>query len=162
MRVGYFLSLFLLAVSVSAVMFPGTLGAQERQEEVFLEDTAMEAQAREIMKGIRCLVCQNQSIEESNADLALDLRRIVREHVARGDNRKTIEAFLVARYGDWVLLAPPFKLGTLLLWLSPLIFLMLGAIGLYRFQRSRALVVPENDLSEAEASRLQDLLEDED
>lgn len=121
-----------------------------------LEDPVLEAQARALMKEIRCLVCQNQSIEDSNAELARDLRMIVRERVALGDNRENVLAYLVDRYGDWVLLKPPVKASTYFLWASPffvvlvLLFLVLG-----RRQQS----APPAPLSEEEAVRLKALLE---
>jgi cytochrome c-type biogenesis protein CcmH len=98
-------------------------------------DAAQEARARLIMAGIRCLVCQNQSIEDSNAPLARDLRILVRQQVAEGKNREEIEAFLVSRYGDWVLMSPPFNLRTLILWLFPP-GLLLGAL-VFLWYRSR-------------------------
>lgn len=102
-------------------------------DEASLEDPALEAEARAIMAGVRCLVCQNQSIEDSNADLAKDLRRIVRERLAAGDDRVEIEAYLVARYGDWILMRPPVNRYTALLWALPLVLLIGGGIAVRRF-----------------------------
>src|SRR5690606_34587623 len=84
-----------------------------------LPDPAQEQRAREISKSLRCLVCQNQSIEDSNATLAKDLRRIVRERVQAGDSDDQVREYLVARYGDWVLLKPPFNVRTAALWIGP-------------------------------------------
>lgn len=103
-----------------------------------LSDPVLEHRAREISEGIRCLVCQNQSIMDSNADLAKDLRSIVRERVAAGDSDDDVRNYLVSRYGDWVLLNPPFRLKTALLWISPLLLLLVGAIFMWRFMRSRS------------------------
>ncbi len=100
-----------------------------------LPDQAQEEKAREIMGDIRCLVCQNQSIEDSNAPLAKDLRNIVRTQIAAGKSSSEIKAYLVERYGDWVLLKPPFNVRTLVLWLFPP-FLLLGAL-LFIFTRAR-------------------------
>lgn len=100
-----------------------------------LQDPALEARARAIMEGLRCLVCQNQSIEISDAELAGDLRRIVRERVAAGDSDDQVRAHLVARYGDWVLMRPPFKLSTLALWAGPPALLVLGGLALWAGRR---------------------------
>lgn len=130
-------------------------------EETPLDDPLAEARAREIMKGVRCLVCQNQSIEDSNADLAKDLRQIVRERVAAGDGEKEVHDFLRARYGDWVLLKPPFKARTLLLWIGPFLILALGATGLLIASRRRAADGGPERLSDEE-QRLLDAIEGED
>lgn len=102
-----------------------------------LDDPTLEARARDISAGIRCLVCQNQSILDSNADLAKDLRQIVRERVAIGESDTEVRGYLVTRYGDWVLLDPPFKLTTLLLWLGPAVIFILGAIAAIVFLLGR-------------------------
>ncbi len=103
-----------------------------------LSDPVLEERAREISEGIRCLVCQNQSIMDSNADLAKDLRSIVRERVAAGDSDDDVRNYLVSRYGDWVLLSPPFRMKTALLWISPLLLFGVGAVFMWRFMRSRS------------------------
>ncbi|MCJ9428108.1 cytochrome c-type biogenesis protein [Kordiimonas marina] len=120
-----------------------------------LADPAKEAVARSLMKEIRCLVCQNESIDESDADLAKDLRGLIREHVAKGDSPKQIRQFLVDRYGDWVLLKPPVQPSTYLLWGSPFLFLILGGIAVMR-RRVRANA-PE-PLSAEEEAKLKKLL----
>lgn len=102
-----------------------------------LPDAAQEAEAREIMAGIRCLVCQNQSIEDSDADLAKDLRQIVREQVAAGSDVSDVHEFLLERYGDWILLEPPLRLKTIFLWFGPLVFLTIGVLGLYISSRNK-------------------------
>ena len=92
-----------------------------------LKDPALEARAREIGQALRCVVCQNQSIDDSAAEVARDMRRAVRERLSAGDSDAQVFDFMVARYGDYVLLKPPFKLGTLLLWLgAPLVLLIAG------------------------------------
>lgn len=101
-----------------------------------LSDPAQEVRAQDIMKQLRCLVCQNQSIVDSDADLARDLRAIVRERVVAGDGDGQILEFMTSRYGDWVLLKPPFEGAVILLWLSPLILLSLGGFAIYRFQKA--------------------------
>ena len=100
-----------------------------------LNDPLLEARAREISKGLRCVVCQNQSIDDSNASLARDLRRVVRDRLLAGDRDKEIISYVVSRYGDFVLLRPPFKAATLVLWLGPLIFCLLALLALYTFFR---------------------------
>src|SRR5262249_49804138 len=92
-----------------------------------LKDPALEARARAISRDLRCLVCQNQSIDDSNADLAHDLRLIVRERLTAGDSDQQVKEYLVARYGDYVLLEPPLKAKTLVLWFAPALLLVLGA-----------------------------------
>jgi len=100
-----------------------------------LQDPATDSRARALAKELRCLVCQNQSIEDSDADLARDLRRIVRERIKAGDSDEAIKGFLVDRYGDWVLMRPPMKPETYLLWITP--FLLLGAGGVSLYLRRR-------------------------
>lgn len=110
---------------------PGPLSRPETP----LADPAEERRAREISKELRCLVCQNQSIEDSNAELARDLRQIVREQVAEGRSRNQILAFMVERYGDWVLMRPPVKSTTYLLWAAPALVLLAGAVIVIAFIR---------------------------
>jgi cytochrome c-type biogenesis protein CcmH len=124
-----------------------------------LADPKMEARARDISSELRCLVCQNQSIDDSDAALARDLRLLVRERLKAGDSDTQVRDHLVARYGDFILLKPPFKMETLLLWLMPFAVLLAGAAALIAFTRRRpAQVVASQSLSEAEKNRLQSLL----
>lgn len=120
-----------------------------------IDDPAKEAIARELMKEIRCLVCQNQSIEDSNAELAKDLRMIVRERVAIGDTPENVRAYLVDRYGDWVLLEPPVKKSTWLLWASPFLFLGLVFVGIITSKKKKPVETP---LTDEEKARLEQLL----
>lgn len=133
----------------------------DSRPEIQLADPTLEARAREIAKTIRCLVCQNQSIEDSNADLARDLRAIVRERVQAGDGKDAVETYLVARYGDWVLLKPPVKAKTLLLWLGPVLLFGAGAFGVlvYFLRRRRAPAPASRPLDAAETERLKRLLD---
>jgi len=124
-----------------------------------LPDPVLEARAREIGRDLRCLVCQNQSIDDSDADLARDLRRLVRERLKAGDSDTAAKQYLVDRYGDYVLLKPPFKPGTYALWLGPLVILA-GAIfvGLtYYRRRAKESSVPL-PLSAEEQAALHKLL----
>ena len=100
-----------------------------------LNDPLLEARAREISKGLRCVVCQNQSIDDSDASLARDLRIVVRDRLLAGDSDKEVTNYVVSRYGDFVLLRPPLKAATLVLWLGPLIFCLLALLALYTFFR---------------------------
>jgi cytochrome c-type biogenesis protein CcmH len=122
-----------------------------------LPDKAEEARAVAIGQQLRCLVCQNESIEDSGADLARDLRHIVRAHVAAGESEAQITAWMVARYGDFVRLRPPFNKVTLLLWASPVLALLAGLLSVWAMRRRRA--VPPPPLDPAERQRLQGLLE---
>lgn len=122
-----------------------------------LEDPVLEARAIELHKRLRCLVCQNQSIHESNAELARDLRIIVRERLAAGDTDEQAVQFLVDRYGDWVLLNPPFKPATLLLWLGPLVILLVAGGAAFAYLRRSPGESPEL-LSDDERRRLDRLL----
>ena len=124
-----------------------------------LADAASEARARALMKEIRCVVCQSESIDESNADIAADLRNIVREQIAAGRSDTEIEGYLTARYGDFVLLDPPFKARTLILWLGPFALTGLGALGIVMAVRKRAKGgMPRAELTPAERRRLGELL----
>lgn len=149
-----FLSLALLVALLSAVS--GVALAVEPNE--MLSDPALEARARAISRDIRCLVCQNQSIDDSQAELAHDLRVLIRERLLAGDSDQQVRDFLVARYGDFVLLAPPLKPKTYFLWFGPAaVFLAaLSLIAVY-FHRRRQETAPA-PLNEEEAARLQALL----
>jgi cytochrome c-type biogenesis protein CcmH len=124
-----------------------------------LSDPAIEMRARVISKGLRCLVCQNQSIDESDAPLAHDLRRLVRERVKSGDSDDQVRAFLVARYGDWILLDPPFNARTALLWSAPGI-IAIGSAALIFLAWRRRKKTAQSDLTAAETKRLVELLDD--
>ena len=130
------------------------------QPDEMLADPALEKRARDISAGLRCLVCQNQSIDDSDAPLAADLRRLVRERLQARDTDQQVTDFIVARYGDFVLLKPPFKPGTVLLWMSPLIVLLGGFYLTMRAMRPGSGAGPET-LSPEEASRLASILNDE-
>ena len=123
-----------------------------------LKDPAQEAKARAIFRELRCLVCQNESIDDSEADLARDLRQIVREQVKAGKSPTEIKAFLTERYGEFVLLTPTFSAGNLALWGAPLLVVAAGGLLLFVRLRNRA---PDAELSPLEAERLRRLTEDE-
>ena len=118
-----------------------------------LPDPAQEARARELFREIRCVVCQNESIDDSEAALAGDLRRVVREQVAAGRTDAEVRAYLVDRYGEFVLLKPSFGPGNLALWLAPAALLALaGGVILWRVRRAGVQIVPENLTAEEEAA----------
>lgn len=124
-----------------------------------LDDPALEARARSISTNLRCLVCQNQSIDDSNADLARDLRRIVRERITAGDSDAEVVGFITDRYGDYVLLRPPVNAVTIGLWTAPALILLAGGAGAlaYLRRRRRATAPEASPLSAEERARLQQL-----
>jgi cytochrome c-type biogenesis protein CcmH len=122
------------------------------------DEPALEKRVTAIASELRCLVCQNQTIADSNADLALDLRNTIREQLKRGASEKDVLDFMVARYGDFVLYRPPLKASTVLLWFGPLLLVVGGAWLLARRLRRKRPV--EADLSEAERARAARLLEE--
>ena len=122
-------------------------------------DPALEAQVQRVAQELRCLVCQNQTIADSNAELAQDLRREVRAMLARGESEQAVREFMVARYGDFVLYRPPFKATTLVLWVGPFVLLAAGIWGLRRIARERRRVAGAPTLSVEEEARLQALVE---
>jgi len=126
-----------------------------------LDDAAQEGRALQLHKELRCLVCQNQSIAESNAELAADLRRLVRERIAAGASDDEVRAYMVARYGDWVLLAPPVKRQTWALWFGPAALLLLAGLGVLLWYRRGSNRPPPPTLSAEERRRLEALLRDD-
>ena len=128
-----------------------------------LADPVLESRAREVGKDLRCLVCQNQSIDDSDAELARDLRRLLRQRLLAGDSDVQARDYIVARYGDYVLLKPPFKASTLPLWLGPLFLLAAGGLAVagYFRRRGRETEAPPAALDAEERHRLASLLGDE-
>ncbi len=128
-----------------------------------MSDPALESRARALSKELRCMVCQNQSIDDSDAPLARDLRVLVRERLTAGDSDAKVIDYLTGRYGEFVLLRPRFSAGTALLWLAPLIALLAGGFGLMMALRRRSAspelaAASEPQLSAAEQTRLAELL----
>ncbi|MEY3596389.1 MAG: CycL [Pseudomonadota bacterium] len=145
-------------IGLYLVLFLGFSGAALAvQPDEVLADKALEARARALSTELRCLVCQNQSIDDSNAPLARDLRLIVREKLVAGESEDAILAFLVARYGEFVLLKPRFTMATALLWLGPFLVLLAGGIGIVLVARRRRVAENSTPLSADEQARL-DLL----
>lgn len=152
MRLGTLLAAFLLLLPLAA--------ARAVTPDEVLDDPALEARAREISAELRCMVCQNQSIDDSNADLARDLRLLVRARLVDGDSNEEVIDYVVSRYGEFVLLKPRFSPKTWLLWGAPALLIVLGGIVLWRFSVARR--APDRPLSQAEEDRLERLLADGD
>jgi len=130
---------FVAALALLAAIASSPAGAVDPRE--VLSNPAQETRARAISSELRCVVCQNQSIDESDADLARDLRILIRDRIAAGDSDQDVIDYVVGRYGEFVLLRPPFKGATVVLWLGPLLFAGLGLLGIalyYRRQKSGA------------------------
>jgi cytochrome c-type biogenesis protein CcmH len=144
----------LALIAAAALALAGSARAVTPDEQ--LADPKLEARARALSQELRCVVCQNQSIDDSAAPLAHDLRVILRERLAAGDSDKQAVDYLVRRYGDFVLLRPPFQADTVALWLGPLAVLLLGGTGaaLYMRGRARAAEAPLSAAEEAQAARL--------
>ena len=152
----------LACVFAVAVMMVSPAAHAVQPDEI-LADPAKEARARDLSRELRCMVCQNQSIDDSDAPLARDLRLLVRERIAGGDSDKQVIDFLVARYGEFVLLKPRLSLHTLLLWLLPPLALAGGGLALWVYNRRRATpgsaADPSlRDLTDEEEERLERLL----
>ena len=134
----------------------GTALAVDPQEQ--LKDPALEARAREISAGLRCLVCQNQSIDDSDASLAKDLRLLVRRQLQKGESNQQVIDYVVARYGDFVLLKPRLRLNTLLLWFAPILLVGGGILLASRVVRRPQPETPARLLSPEEQAELQSLI----
>jgi cytochrome c-type biogenesis protein CcmH len=146
-----------LLVLLSAVLVPAGNAFAVKPDEM-LANPQLEARARSISEGLRCMVCQNQSIDESDADLARDLRLLVRERLTAGDSDAEVVNYVVSRYGEFVLLKPRFSMHTALLWGAPLFLLFAGALAVYFSTRARRAEVPS--LSPEEQVRLDAILRD--
>jgi cytochrome c-type biogenesis protein CcmH len=152
---------FLAALAMLLCLVGAGAQAATSPDEV-LADPALEQRARALGKQLRCLVCQNQSIDDSNATLARDLRLLVRERLVAGDSDAEIIGFLTARYGDFVLLKPPVRPATWGLWFGPLLVLLVAALGIAIYLRRRPARTPAAaPLSAEEQARLDALLEEE-
>ena len=153
------------ALSLAALILSAPLAFAVQPDEM-LKDPQLEQRARDISKHLRCVVCQNESIDESNADLARDLRLLVRDRLTKGDNNDQVMQYVVDRYGDYVLLRPPFKMTTLALWAGPPLFALLAlGLGWRLYCRPSAAHVDESPaappLSAEERKRLEKLLRTE-
>ena len=146
----------LVLLALAAMLFSGSAFAVAPDE--MLPNPALETRARSISEGLRCMVCQNQSIDESDADLARDLRLLVRERLTAGDTDAQVIDYVVSRYGEFVLLKPRLNAHTLLLWGAPLALLLAGVLALFASARSRRKESPS--LSAEEKARLDAILHD--
>lgn len=142
-RTGWLLPLLCLVVALPALAV-----------DVPLDDPALEERARHLMREVRCVVCQSQSIGESDAGIAVDLRRLIRAEIAAGRSDDEIRSFLVERYGDFVLFTPPFRAETLVLWIGPFVVLALGFAFMIRFLRRRPNAVLPASLDADEKQRI--------
>src|SRR4029077_6214908 len=134
-----------MMVTIVALMLLALPAAHAVQPDEIMSDPVKEARARDLSRALRCMVCQNQSIDDSDAPLARDLRLLVRERIAGGDSDAQVIDFLVARYGEFVLLKPRVNPHTLLLWLVPPLVLLGGGFALWRLSRRRGNFVAGND-----------------
>jgi cytochrome c-type biogenesis protein CcmH len=154
-QVGLWNLIAMVLVAASLTSQPDALAVQP--DEV-LANSALEVRARALSHQFRCLVCQNQSIDDSDAPLARDLRILVRERLVAGDSDAQVKDFLVARFGDFVLLKPPLKGSTLLLWLTPVILLLGGGAFLVRQMNAQKAQTAQTALTEAEERALSELM----
>lgn len=152
-----------LRILVATLALFTATAAHAVQPDEILKDPALEARARALSKELRCMVCQNQSIDDSDAPLARDLRVLVRERLVAGDSDEKVLAFLTDRYGAFVLLKPQFNAETAVLWLAPVIVLLAGGVGLIAFLRRRRAgeaipAVGGEQLTPAEQARITELM----
>ena len=146
-----------------AFLFLLALAAPALAQEMALPDPAQEQRARDLAREIRCVVCQSQSIADSDADIAKELRVLIREQIAAGKSDDEIRDYLVARYGDFVLFKPPLKPSTVVLWFGPFAILIAAGIGVAVFFRRRASETPRaKELSNDERARVARLLNEGD
>ena len=148
--------LFAMLLAAAALM---PLAAHAVRPDEMLADPKLEARARDIGKELRCLVCRNQSIDDSDADLAHDLRVLVRQRLTAGDTNQQVIGYIVSRYGDYVLLKPPFEVATWLLWGGPGLILLGGLWGIGRYMRRQSGMSGPPPLSAEEQHRLAAMLE---
>jgi cytochrome c-type biogenesis protein CcmH len=146
-RIAFFLLLLLCFVGVRAA-----------KDAPSNEDPQIEQRMKHLTEQLRCLVCQNETLADSRADLAEDLRKQIREQIKAGKSDQEIIAFLTDRYGDFVLYKPPVKLTTYLLWFGPFLFLGGGTIILYRYLSRRRQMIEEKPLSDDERKRAEEIL----
>jgi cytochrome c-type biogenesis protein CcmH len=142
----------LIRFALLVVIALASASALAVQPDEVMKDPALESRARALSAELRCLVCQNQSIDDSDAPLARDIRLLIRERIGKGESNDAVRDYLVSRYGDFILLKPPLKPETLLLWLSPVLVLGLGVVGVLLARRRAPSATPR--LSAEEEARL--------
>jgi cytochrome c-type biogenesis protein CcmH len=147
---------FLLLLCLGFLAFSGRILAQEAKP--LADDPELEKRVMNLSKELRCLVCQNETLADSRADLAVDLRNEIRDQMKAGKSDKEIIAFLTARYGDFVLYRPPVRPTTYLLWFGPFLLLVIGMVILYKYLRQRRDLIVPQPLSKDERRRAEELL----
>jgi cytochrome c-type biogenesis protein CcmH len=148
-----------LLLIITLTLVPVTTALAVEPDEI-LSDPVLEERAREVSRQLRCVVCQNQDIDSSNAGIAREMRILVREHLMAGDTNADILEFMVARYGNYVLLRPPFNAQTYALWFAPLVLaLFAGGIGYTVMRQARHKTIRSADLTTDEEAALQAVLE---
>ena len=147
-----------LATIATLIFAVASVQALAVQPDEMLNDPKLEARARELSREIRCMVCQNQSIDDSNAELAKDLRVLVRERIVAGDSDQQVLDYIVSRYGEFVLLKPPFAVNTILLWGMPVFLLLIGGAVVFRQAARRRQVQASAPLDADEQRELDEIL----
>src|SRR5713101_4858755 len=146
---------YIVLIILALLCFAGLIVAKEAQPN---EDPQIEQRMRALTEQLRCLVCQNETLADSRADLAEDLRKEIREQMKAGKSDQEIIAFLTQRYGDFVLYKPPVKSTTYLLWFGPFVLLLGGTLLLYRYLKHRREIIQDQPLTAAEHKRAEELL----
>lgn len=149
----------IILLALFCLVLPGSVLAVQPDEK--LDDPALEARARELSAEIRCVVCQHESIETSNAGIARDIRILIRERLTAGQNEDQVREYLVSRYGDYILFQPPMKPATWLLWFGPGLVFLIGLMTFIGYLLKRRPVHRPDHLSEDEQRRLQQLVEED-
>jgi cytochrome c-type biogenesis protein CcmH len=147
------------SIVLAVLLLFSTLPAMAVLPDEVLSDPVLEERARNLSAQLRCMVCQNQSIDDSNAELARDLRVLVRERLVDGDSDQDVIAYVVSRYGEFVLLKPRFSARTLLLWGAPILLTLAGITSLLVFARRRNTLPAQQKLSSEEEAKIRSLLE---
>jgi cytochrome c-type biogenesis protein CcmH len=149
---------YIVLIILATLCIGGLVAAKEAQSN---EDPKIEQRMKTLTEQLRCLVCQNETLADSRADLAEDLRSQIREQMKAGKSDQEILAFLTQRYGDFVLYNPPVKATTYLLWFGPFILLILGTVVLYRYLKHRRELIQDQPLTVAERKRAEEILRNE-
>lgn len=153
-------SSFLLKMTLSFVLLMSPLFVAQAKVELYkFSDPQVEADYKQLINELRCLVCQNQNLADSNAELAQDLRKQVVEQLNKGSSREQIVEYMVNRYGDFVMYRPPFKMVTALLWLGPLVFFLIALVVIVSFFRGQK--TNKTDVSDQQKNQAHSLLDDD-
>ncbi|WP_417819299.1 cytochrome c-type biogenesis protein CcmH [Terasakiella sp.] len=149
-----------------AALFVWTVQVSAVEPDEIMQDPALEARAREVSQDLRCVVCQNQSIDDSNSGIAKKMRILVRDRIAHGDSNQEVKDYLVSRYGDFVLLKPPMNAKTMVLWFGPALMIVIGLVGIVFYYRRRSAQAAQGKgiavpLTAQEQARLDALMKEE-